>query len=77
MCAEINLQKLLIHMVTRSLTYLQEVVHNMSEEERDTLSLICKWGCDGSQEAQYKQTLQNDSDSDAYIFQSTLMCDNS
>jgi hypothetical protein len=53
-CAEINLPKLLDHKVTRLLTYLQEVVHSLSEDERDTLSLICKWGCDGSQQAQYK-----------------------
>ena len=55
------------------LTYLQEIVHTLSEDERDTLSLICKWGCDGSQQAQYKQTFQNDSDSDAYIFQSSFI----
>jgi hypothetical protein len=72
-CAEINLQKLLDHTVTRLLTYLQEVVHTWSEDKRDTLSLICKWGCDGSQQVQYKQTFQNDSDSDAYIFQSSFI----
>jgi hypothetical protein len=72
-CAEINLQKLLDRTVTRLLTYLQEVVHTFSEDERDTLSLICKWGCDGSQQAQHKQTFQNDSDSDAYIFQSSFI----
>jgi hypothetical protein len=42
-CAEINLQKLLDHTVTRLLNYLQEVVHTLSEDERDTLSLICKY----------------------------------
>jgi hypothetical protein len=40
--AEINLQKLLYHTVTRLLNYLQEVVHTLSEEERDT-SLIFKY----------------------------------
>jgi hypothetical protein len=55
------------------LTYLQDVVHTLSEDERDTLSLICKWGCDGSQQARYKQTFQNDSDSDACTFQSSFI----
>ena len=55
------------------LTYLQDVVHTLSEDERDTLSLICKWVCDGSQKAQYKETFKNDSDSDAYIFQSSFI----
>jgi hypothetical protein len=41
-CAEINLQKLLDHTVTRLLNYLQEV-HTLSEHERGTLSLICKY----------------------------------
>jgi hypothetical protein len=50
-CAEMNLQKLLDHTVTRLLTYLQEVVHTLSEDERDTL-LKCKWGCDGPQQTQ-------------------------
>jgi hypothetical protein len=72
-CTEINLQKLLDHTVTRLLTYVQEFVHTLSEDERDTLSLVYKWGCDGFQQAQYKETFQNDSDSDAYILQSSFI----
>lgn len=35
--------------------------------------LLYKWGCDGSQQAQYKQTFQNYFDSDANIFQSSFV----
>lgn len=35
--------------------------------------LISKWGCDGSQQAQFKQKLQNNADNDANIFQSSLV----
>ncbi|KAK4877274.1 hypothetical protein RN001_009780 [Aquatica leii] len=31
--------------------------------------MICKWGCDGSQQSQYKQKFDNEVDSDANIFQ--------
>lgn len=37
------------------------------------MNLISKWGCDGSQQAQFKQKFQNNADSDANIFQSSLV----
>lgn len=78
--AEIKLQNLMDHTVRRLLLYLKEVVQNLSEEEGNTLHLICKWGCDGSQQKQFKQKFLNDEDSDANIFQSSfvplqLICD--
>lgn len=72
-CAEINLQDLLDHTVTRLLLYLQEVIEILSEKDRSTLTLTCKWGCDGSQQAQYKQKFENDLESDANIFQSSFV----
>lgn len=72
-CAEINIQALLDLTVTRLLMYLDEVLHTLNEEERRTLIIICKWGCDGSQQAQYKQKFQNDSDSDTNIFQCSFV----
>lgn len=48
-CAEINLQNLLDHTVTRLLTHLEGVIQTLSEEEGNALVLTCKRGCDGSQ----------------------------
>ncbi|GBN17792.1 hypothetical protein AVEN_2992-1 [Araneus ventricosus] len=72
-CAEINSQDLLNLTVARLLMYLDEVMETISEEERCDLILICKWGCDGSQQAQYKQKFENDSSSDAHVFQSSFV----
>ena len=72
-CAAINLQQILDLTVTRLLTHLEEVVQTLSEEESSSLMLICKWGCDGSQQTQYKQKFQNDADSDENIFQSSFV----
>lgn len=60
-CAEVNLQDLLNHTIERLTLYLQEVIENLSNEDRNTLQLICKWGCDGSQQVQYKQKFDNSS----------------
>ena len=70
--AEINLQNLLDHTVTRLLLYLQEVV-TLNEEDCRTLILTCKWGCDGWQQAQFKQKFQSVLDSDSNIFQSSFV----
>lgn len=71
--AEVNLQDLLDHTVTRLFIYLQEVLVTLSENECRSLELISKWGCDGSQQTQYKQKFQNNTESDANIFQSSLV----
>jgi alkyl hydroperoxide reductase subunit AhpC len=57
---EIKLQSLLDLTATRLITYLEEVVESLTEEERNDLLLICKWGCDGSQQSQYKQSFKHD-----------------
>ena len=72
-CADLNLQNLLDHTVTRLLLYLQEVVVTLNEKDCRTLILTCKWGCDGSQQAQFKQKFQSDLDSDSNIFQSSFV----
>lgn len=71
--AEIQLQALMDHTVTRLLNSLEEVGEALSDAERSSLLLICKWGCDGSQQREYKQTFKNDADSDANIFQSSFV----
>lgn len=72
-CAEGNLQSLLDHTVTRLSLFLEEVLLTLDAAERNSLLLICKWGCDGSQQAQYKQRLSNEDDSDANIFISSFV----
>ncbi|CAH2106515.1 unnamed protein product [Euphydryas editha] len=72
-CAESDLQSLLDHTVTRLSIFLEEVLMTLTEIERNSLQIICKWGCDGSQQAQYKQKFMNDADSDANIFLSSFV----
>lgn len=62
-CSEIQLQVILDH----------TVVETCSEEEKQHMVLISKWGCDRSQQTQFKQKFQNSTNSDANIFQSSLV----
>lgn len=71
-CAEINLQDLLNHTAIKLLMYLEELIQNLNKTECETLELISKWGCDGSQQAQFKQ-LESNADSDANIFQNSMV----
>lgn len=71
-CAEIELKELVNHTVRRLMMYLEDVLVHLTDEELSSLELIYKWGCDGSQQAQYKQKFENSNDSDANIFQSSL-----
>lgn len=72
-CAEVNLQDLLDHTSLRLCKYLEEVIENLTEEEKHNLELLSKWGCDGSQQSQFKQKFQSDERSEANIFQSSLV----
>lgn len=72
-CAEVKLQDLFNHTSLRLCKYLEPVIETISEEEKANLQLIIKWGCDGSQQAQYKQKFENNTDTDANIFQSSLV----
>lgn len=72
-CAEINLQDLLNHTASRLVMHLKEVVATLSEDDKQQMELIYKWGCDGSQQEQYKQKFESDLDSDANIFQSSMV----
>lgn len=72
-CAEVKLQDLLDHTSLRLCKYLESVLETISEEKKENLQLIVKWGCDGSQQSQYKQKFENNIDSDANIFQSSFV----
>ncbi|CAI6377795.1 unnamed protein product [Macrosiphum euphorbiae] len=71
-CSEVELQALLDHTASRLYKYVTEVVNTCSEEEKQNMVLISKWGCDGSQQTQFKRKFQNSND-DANIFQSSLV----
>lgn len=73
--AEVNLQDLLNHTSMRFCKYLDEVkkIKNLTEEKKHNLVLLSKWGCDGSQQSQFKQKFQSDEQSHANIFQSSLV----
>lgn len=74
-CAEINLQDVLNHTAQRLFLSLTEVLQNLQlhGEEDNKFILVCKWGCDGSQQTKFKQKFENSSDSDANIFQSSFV----
>lgn len=72
-CAAVILQNLLNHTCIRLCKYLAPVLETCTDEEKINLQLITKWGCDGSQQLQYKQKFENNTDSDANIFQSSLV----
>lgn len=74
-CAEAQLQPLIDLTIRRLSEYLEEVLITLKDKERETLKLICKWGCDGSQQSQYKQKFDSDSDmdTDMNLFQSCFV----
>lgn len=45
----------------------------MSHNKCNLLEIISKWGYDGTQQTQYKQKFENTMESDANIFQSSLV----
>lgn len=71
--AEAQLQPLVDLTVRRLSEYLEEVLKTLKDQERETLQLISKWGCDGSQQAQYKQKFDSEMDSDMNLFQSCFV----
>ena len=72
-CAEIELQHLMDNTATRLLMHLGDNLNNLSDDERKSMTLINKWGCDGSQQTQFKMTFKTVTDSDANIFQPSMV----
>lgn len=72
-CAEVKLQELMDHTASRIILHIKEPLQFLNEEEKQSLILISKWGCDGSQQMQFKMKFDNDIDSDANIFQSSVV----
>lgn len=71
--AEVNLQNLLHHTATQLSIYLKDVLDTLSANECSSLELISKWGCDGPQQTQFKQKFDNSTESNANIFQTSLV----
>ncbi|XP_036340645.1 uncharacterized protein LOC118750011 isoform X1 [Rhagoletis pomonella] len=62
------------HTIKRLLMHLgEEFLEQLTESEKRSFLLISKWGCDGSQQIQYKMKFENETDSDANIFQSSVV----
>ncbi|XP_036340179.1 uncharacterized protein LOC118749491 [Rhagoletis pomonella] len=73
-CAEVRVQSLMDHTIKRLLMHLgEEFLEQLTESEKRSFLLISKWGCDGSQQIQYKMKFENGTDSDANIFQSSVV----
>lgn len=73
-CAEVLLQGLLDHTVTRLCRYLDEVLDTCSKEEMENLELITKWGCDGSHQTTFQQKFTGElNGDDSNIFQSSMV----
>lgn len=52
---------------------LEGILCSLKDNERNSLKIICKWGCDGSQQAKYKQQFDDDAASDANVFLSSFV----
>lgn len=48
------------HTAQRLILHLGEAVEQLSELEKQSVVLISKWGCDGSQQMQYKIKFENE-----------------
>lgn len=71
--AEVKLQDLLDHTCKRIIVS-QEVLKSGHIDKLTNAELICKWGCDGSSgQGVYKQKFQDDNNSDANIFLTSLV----
>lgn len=67
--AEVKLQHLLNHTIERIILYQMEVIKTLSEKKLENLTLIGKWGCDGSSgHNEYKHKLDENSNSNESIF---------
>lgn len=73
-CAEVQLHAILDHTAIRLSKLLSEALESFQLEENAGLPLISNWKCDGSQQSQYKQKFELDSNSDENICLTTRYC---
>lgn len=73
-CAEVPLQELLDHTTKRLCLSLIEGLNNLTESQMKNLSLIIKWGCDGSgSHSQYNQKFTNPDIDDSFMFITSIV----
>lgn len=72
-CAESSLQSLIDNTITRLSIALEEILCSLNDNERNSLKITCKWGCDGSQQAKYKQRFEDATDTDSNMFLSSFV----
>lgn len=70
--AEVELQELLNHTTRRIVETLTVEDYKPLEDDK-SLELICKWGCDGSNQVMYKQKFLDDNASDASVFITSIV----
>lgn len=72
--AAVKLQSLLNHTIDRIILHQIEVMKCLSGKQLENLTLIVKWGCDGSSgHSEYKHKLDEDDISDESIFFTSLV----
>ena len=69
-CAEIPLQDLIDHTVKRLCTVQEDCLQTCDER---TLDIICKWGCDGSQQTRYHQNFSDGQSTDENLFSVSMV----
>lgn len=75
-CAEIKLQSLLNHTISRILATQNSCILSLPHENVKEMLLLCKWGCDGtSGQSTFKQKFSNDDGTltDSSIFFTSLV----
>lgn len=72
--AEVKLQALLDHTVSRLLVLQKDVLKTLNSEKLENIVMISKWGFDGfSGNNEYKQKFELDDCSDSSVFMSSLV----
>lgn len=66
--ATVSLQALLDHTTARLLQVQSDVIKTLDSSLTNNMTLILKWGCDGSSAQQYKQKFDESNSSDANVF---------
>ena len=71
--SDVRLQDLLDHTTSRLCDFLKDEISSLTDLERQTMTLLSKWGCDGSQQDQFKQKFEGSCSTDASLFQSSFV----
>lgn len=70
-CAEIKLQSLLDHTITRLCKAQEEVLKSVTD--LSGLAIIVKWCCDGAEQVRYKQKFTEEQSNDESLFSISMV----